>query len=29
MMELAELDVKWAGETLAKNQADCAKLEWN
>ena len=27
MMELAELDVKWADETLAKNQADRAKLE--
>ena len=27
MMELAELDVKWADETLAKSQADRAKLE--
>lgn len=27
IMELAELDVKWADETLAKNQADRAKLE--
>lgn len=27
MMELAELDVKWADETLTKNQADRAKLE--
>jgi COP9 signalosome complex subunit 1 len=27
MMELAELDVKWADETLAKNQADRVKLE--
>ncbi|KAF8801234.1 hypothetical protein BYT27DRAFT_7262267 [Phlegmacium glaucopus] len=27
MMELAELDVKWADETIAKNQADRIKLE--
>lgn len=27
MMELVELDVKWADETLSKNQADRAKLE--
>jgi len=27
MMDLAELDVKWADETLAKNQADRVKLE--
>ena len=27
IMELAELDVKWADETLTKNQADRAKLE--
>ena len=27
MMELAELDVKWADETIAKNQADRVKLE--
>ena len=27
MMELAELDVKWADETFAKNQADRVKLE--
>lgn len=27
MMELAELDVKWADETSMKNQADRAKLE--
>jgi COP9 signalosome complex subunit 1 len=27
MMELAELDVKWADETIAKNQANRVKLE--
>lgn len=27
MMELAELDVKWADETIAKNQTDRIKLE--
>ena len=27
MMDLAELDVKWADETMAKNQADRVKLE--
>ena len=27
MMDLAELDVKWADETIAKNQADRVKLE--